>query len=562
MFVFDPLSQGLELLAQRDLQRAETLFLRVINDPFVQEDELRQARTYLNDIRSCQAGTKTLNFDQYGQLSRKTTPSLDPIFDVLVEIYQSPAQSFQEIDDRIRDRVPRVINRLKQIKVRDILARDSLFHKIEKQGLKLIRERVQGAGEKNTVDLYRWKTIYRKFIEQINPILLERHLELLAYILESGDIGILDDSKLTALTPKYEWIIENTLHSKWYLMRSYFFKARSEIELQFSKKEGTRKFWEEVKYKKIAIFEECGFEEKQIQKFLFIDKLNYKTLEEIHQFAQELGLKLVPRDVSLALRGIQKARDHIRERGGFLMGERREFQEELIELGFSRDNAYQVARHAKRANNHQIAGAFKTSLQVARDEIYWYRVPSHSPKLRQDIETQCCKHLSTVRIHLFDRGRLNKLLLQIGKSLIRRYLVQHYGESVVNLHCFFRLATIHQYYKLKFFHYHAGEVPSVSELIKVSRKDFVPLVKEGYESFLRKKRLVVPKELYEQIADYKSVTEWEDPYTTPEEKFLLRFWFLMDHGVSITQGMLNKGVIAPGVDFWSYLKRQDAECES
>ena len=78
----------------------------------------------------------------------------------------------------------------------------------------------------------------------------------------------------------------------------------------------------------------------------------------------------------------------------------------------------------------------------------------------------------------------------------------------------------------------------------------------------RKKRLVVPKELYEQIADYKSVTEWEDPYTTPEEKFLLRFWFLMDHGVSITQGMLNKGVIAPGVDFWSYLKRQDAECES
>ena len=157
---------------------------------------------------------------------------------------------------------------------------------------------------------------------------------------------------------------------------------------------------------------------------------------------------------------------------------------------------------------------------------------------------------------------MNKLLLQIGKSLIRRYLVQHYGESVVNLHCFFRLATIHQYYKLKFFHYHAGEVPSVSELIKVSRKDFVPLVKEGYESFLRKKRLVVPKELYEQIADYKSVTEWEDPYTTPEEKFLLRFWFLMDHGVSITQGMLNKGVIAPGVDFWSYLKRQDAECES
>ncbi len=562
MFVFDPLSQGLELLAQRDLQRAESLFLRVINDPFVQEEELQQARNYLNDIRSCQAGTKTLNFDQYGRLSRKTTPSLEPIFNVLADIYFSPARSFSEIDAMIVEKVPQVINRLKQVKIRDILARDSLFQKIEKQGLKILKERAQEAEDKKPVDIYRWKTLYRKFIEQINPILLERHLELLCYILETGDITILVDPKLTALTPKYQWIIESTLHSKWFLMRSYFFKARSEIELQFSKKEGTRKFWEEVKYKKIAIFEECGFEEKHIQKFLFIDKLNYKTLEEIHQFASELGLNLVPRDVSLALRGIKKARDHIRERGGHLMGVRREFQDELIGLGFSVENAYQVARHAKRANNHQIAEAFKTSLQVAQDEIYWYRVPRHSPKLKQDIEEQCCKHLSTVRIHLFDRGRLNKLLLQIGKNLIRRYLVQHYGESVVNLHCFFRLATVHQYYKLKFFHYHMPEVPSVSELIKVSRKDFVPLVKEGYESFLKKKRLVVPKELYEQVADYKSVTEWEDPYTTTEEKLLLRFWFLMDHGVSITQGMLSKGVMAPGVDLWSFLKRQDAECES
>ncbi len=563
MFVFDPLSQGLELLAQRDLQRAEALFLRVINDPFVQEDELQQARSYLNDIRSCQAGTKDLDFDQYGQLSKKTTPSLEPIYRLLTELYFSKAKTFPEITKVIAESVPKVINRLKQVKIRDILARDALFQKMEKNGLKAIKERIkEESPESKGPDVFRWKTIFRKFIEHINPILLERHLELLGYILDTGDIGILDDPKLTVLTAKYRWIVESTLHSKWFLMRSYFFKARSEIEQQFSKKEGTRKFWEEVKYKKIAIFEECGFEEKHIQKFLFIDKLNYKTLEEIHQFAQELGLTLIPRDVSLALRGIKKARDHIRERGGHLMGERREFQDQLIELGFSSGNAYQVARHAKRANNHQIANAFRTCLQVAQDEIYWYRVPRQSSKLKADIEEQCCKHLSTVRIHLFDRGRLNKLLLQIGKNLIRRYLVQHYGESVTSLHCFFRLATVHQYYKLKFFHYHMPEVPSVSELIKVSRKDFVPLAKEGYNSFLKKRRLVVPQDLFDKIAAYKSVTEWEDPYTTTEEKLLLRFWFLMDHGVSITQGLLNKEVLAPGADLWSYLKRQGEECES
>jgi hypothetical protein len=90
----------------------------------------------------------------------------------------------------------------------------------------------------------------------------------------------------------------------------------------------------------------------------------------------------------------------------------------------------------------------------------------------------------------------------------------------------------------------------------------VPLAKEGYNSFLKKKRLVMPKDLFEKVEAYNSVTEWEDPYTTTEEKFLLRFWFLMDHGVSITQGLLNKEVLAPGADLWGYLKRQGEECES
>ncbi len=564
MFVFDPLTQGLELLAQRDLQRAEALFLRVINDPFVQEEELKQARTYLNDIRSCQTGIKTLDFDQYRKLSRKTTPSMDQVYDLLAEVYFSPAQSFKELEEAIGEKVPAVINRLKQIKIRDILARDALFQKIEKQGLQWIKRRfAEKAPEGKTgFDLYRWKTIYRKLIEQINPILLERHLELLAYILETGEIELLDDPKLTILTPKYRWIIESTLRSKWYLLRSYFFKARSEIEQQFTKKEGTRKYWEEVKYKKIAIFEACGFQEKHIQKFLFIDKLNYKTLEEIHRFARELGLNLIPRDVSLALRGVKKAQDHIRERGGVLMGARREFQEQLMAMGFSRDNAYQIARQAKRANSHQIAESFQLCLKVAGEELYWYRVPPQNRELRTAVEQQCVKHLSTVRIHLFDRGRLNKLLLQCGKPLIRRYLVRIYGENVVNLHCYFRLETVHQYYKLKFFQYHASAPPSVSELIKISRKDFVPLVQGGYATFLKKRRLTMPPGLYDAVAQSRSVTGWEDPYTTPEEKLLLRFWFLMDHGLSVTQGLLNKGALLPGADLWGLLKRQGEECES
>ena len=125
----------------------------------------------------------------------------------------------------------------------------------------------------------------------------------------------------------------------WYLLRSYFFKARSETQFQFKKKEGTRKYWEEVKYKKIKIFEACNFSEIDIQKFLFIDKLNYKTLEEIYKYSQELGIELMPRDVSLALRGIDKSKDHIKERAGFLIGSRKVFQGALI------DGRLKVTRH-------------------------------------------------------------------------------------------------------------------------------------------------------------------------------------------------------------------------
>ena len=564
MFVFDPLNQGLELLAKRDLQNAESLFLKVINDPYVQREDLDRARTYLNDIRSCQTGTKILDFSQYKKLSRKTIVSLDMVGDLLSTIYFSPSQTYADFDREIQDKSDAIISRLRQIKIRDIGARDELFQKIEKNGMQSIKKKLvsgKSNGGSGDFDLYRWKTIYRKFIETVNPVLLERHLELLDYILVTGEIEMLDDPKLTALTPKYRWILESTLKSKWYLLRSYFFKARSEIEGQFSKKEGTRKYWEEVKYKKIKIFEMCGFQEKNIQKFLYIDKLNYKTLHDIYEFAHSLDLDLTPRDVSLALRGVDKAKDHIKERGGYLMGSRKDFQGRLVELGFDPESSYQIARQAKKASNHQIAESYERALQVARDEIYWYRVPPQNTNLRKDIEDQCCKHLSTVRIHLFDRGRLNKLLLQSGKPLIRKYLVQAYGEDVVDLHCYFRLETIHQYYKLKFFQYHRESLPSVSELIKISRKDFQPMLVEGFNVFVKKRRLDIPGSLMRDLKEHASVTEWEDAHTTPEEKLLLRCWFLMDHGVSITQGLVQKGVLSPGADVWDFLKSQEPECK-
>ena len=90
MFVIDPMAQGLELLAQRELQRAESLFLQVINDPYSQKDDLTLARSYLTDIRACQTGNQALDFDNYRRIARKTDVSFDPVYRVLSEIYFSP----------------------------------------------------------------------------------------------------------------------------------------------------------------------------------------------------------------------------------------------------------------------------------------------------------------------------------------------------------------------------------------------------------------------------------------------------------------------------------------
>ena len=566
MFIYDSMIQGLELLAQRELQSAESLFLNVINDPYSQPEETKRAKIYLNDIRACQTGIKNLDFDVYKKLVKQVVVSLDYIDDLLSEIYFSDASSYEELDRQFFSKIPSLISRLKQIKISDISERDKLFQKIEKNGLKGVKKRLKEkkklTGSEQIFDPFRWKTIFRKFIEQINPILLERHLELLDYILATGEIELLDTLKLSVLTPKYIWIIESTLESNWYLLRSYFLKARSEIQSQFKRKEGTRKHWEEIKYKKIKIFEACKFSEADIQKFLFIDKLNYKTLEEIFEFSQELGLDLKPRDVSLALRGVDQAKNHIKERGGFLMGSRKVFQNQLLDFGFSKDNAYTIAKQAKRLNSHQISKSFKQSLQATSDEFVWYRIPPDSQRIKTEIEAQCVKHLSTVRIHLFERGRLNKLLLQANKNLIRRYLSKVYGDKVCELNCYFRLETIHQYYKLKFFEYHDSKIPSVSELIKGSRKQFQSKLLEGYKTFIKKRQLQIPSTLYKAVAAHQSTIKWEDAYTTPEEKLLLRFWFLMDHGVMINQKIINSGVLKPGEDIWKFVKGQGEECNS
>ena len=96
----------------------------------------------------------------------------------------------------------------------------------------------------------------------------------------------------------------------------------------------------------------------------------------------------------------------------------------------------------------------------------------------------------------------------------------------------------------------------------MSRKEFQSVLLEGYKTFLKKKRLDIPSSLYKAIAAHKSMTEWEDAYTRPEEKILLRFWFLMDHGVMINQKIINSGVLKPGEDIWKFVKGQGEECNS
>ena len=120
MFIYDSMIQGLELLARRELQSAESLFLNVINDPHSQLEETKRARIYLNDIWACQTGNKNLDFDVYKKLVKKVVVSLDYIDDLLSEVYFSDASSYEELDRQFSSKIPSLISRLKQIKISDI----------------------------------------------------------------------------------------------------------------------------------------------------------------------------------------------------------------------------------------------------------------------------------------------------------------------------------------------------------------------------------------------------------------------------------------------------------
>ena len=224
MFVYDPMTQGIELLARRELQSAEILFLNVVNDPYSQPEETKRAKNFLNEIRACQKGDKKLDFEVYKKLVKKSIVSLDYVDELLSEVYFSGAISYQDFDLQFSSKIPTLVSRLKQIKISDISGRDNLFKKMEKSGLRRVKKELKEKGKHSSpgqiFDPFRWKTIYRKFIEQINPVLLERHLELLDYILATGEIQLLDDPKLSVSTPKYNWIIESTLNNEWYLLRS------------------------------------------------------------------------------------------------------------------------------------------------------------------------------------------------------------------------------------------------------------------------------------------------------------------------------------------------------
>jgi len=168
MFIYDSMTQGLELLAMRELQDAENVFLSIINDPYSQPAETKQAKEYLSDIRDCKKGDKTLNFSLYKELIKKVVASLDYVDELIADIYFSPAHSYSEIDQELLSKIPSIVSRLKQIKIRDISARDKLFTRFEKGGARLIRNQLgkrKGNVEQKdtTFDTYRYKTIFRKF---------------------------------------------------------------------------------------------------------------------------------------------------------------------------------------------------------------------------------------------------------------------------------------------------------------------------------------------------------------------------------------------------------------
>ena len=102
MFSYDQINDGLKFLASRDLENAEIMFLRIMNDPYAHQDELSLARKYLNDIRDCQSGVATLDFSDYKKITNKPSDSIGDINKILAKIYFCSALEYSEIDEALK----------------------------------------------------------------------------------------------------------------------------------------------------------------------------------------------------------------------------------------------------------------------------------------------------------------------------------------------------------------------------------------------------------------------------------------------------------------------------
>ena len=135
MFSYDPINDGLKFLASRDLEKAEIMFLKVMNDPYAHQEELSLARKCLNDIRACQSGAATLDFNQYKKITKNPSDSLEAVNEILAEIYFSSARKYSEIDEALKKNIPAVVSKLNQVRIKDITDRDKLYKQIDKKVL-------------------------------------------------------------------------------------------------------------------------------------------------------------------------------------------------------------------------------------------------------------------------------------------------------------------------------------------------------------------------------------------------------------------------------------------
>ncbi|GIT64430.1 MAG: hypothetical protein Ct9H300mP23_00570 [Nitrospinota bacterium] len=101
-----------------------------------------------------------------------------------------------------------------------------------------------------------------------------------------------------------------------------------------------------------------------------------------------------------------------------------------------------------------------------------------------------------------------------------------------------------------------NKIPSVSELIKEIVKNFNLDYWKDIKPLFRKGSCKSLQLFIRRGPAHKSRVKWEDAYTTPEEKLLLRFWFLRITGYDRPKIFKFPGVLKPGEDIWKFVKGQ------